>query len=217
VEEQDEKARYRFLETIRQYAMEKLLESGESIEVRDRHLDYFLQSTKQTLEREQRIFGALPDDIEWMDRMERELDNLRVALEWSTSNHPDKALDLIHTVGNFWVGRDYNVEARGWCQTILERGKSLSNMDAERAKVYGILGWSSIAIGDHKTGRDAAEAGIALARKVNDPIMLGRLLGLVSLACIFLGDFPAVEQALMEAESLALDGSADSLQPCSHR
>jgi tetratricopeptide (TPR) repeat protein len=203
VDEQDGKSRYRFLETIRQYAMEKLLESGEAVEVRDRHLDYFLHSTKQAPQREARIFGALPDDIEWLDQMEGELDNLRAALEWATSNQPEKALKLIYSVGNFWVGRDYNVEARGWCQTILERAKSFSNMEREQAMVYGILGWSSIAIGDHKTGREAAEAGIELARRVNDTTIMGRLLGLVSLACIFLGDFPAVEKSLTEAERIA--------------
>ncbi len=203
VEEQDDKSRYRFLETIRQYAMEKLLESGEAVNVRDRHLDYFLKSMKQATEREERIFGALPDDTEWLDRMELEHDNLRTALEWSTSNHPDKALNLIYTMGNFWVGRDYNIEARDWCQTILERGKFLSNMDGERARVYGILGWSSIGIGDHKTGRDAAEAGMALARRVNDINTLGRLLGLMTLACIFQGDFPAAEKSLVECERIA--------------
>jgi predicted ATPase len=115
-QEQDDKSRYRFLETIRQYAMEKLLESGEAIDVRDRHLDYFLRSMKQTPQREQRIYGALPDDTEWLDRMELEHGNLRAALEWSISNHPDKALHLIYIVGNFWVGRDYNIEARRWCR-----------------------------------------------------------------------------------------------------
>lgn len=209
VEEQDGKARYRFLETIRQYAMEKLLESGEAVEVRDRHLHYFLQSTTQAPQREQRLFGALPDDTEWLDRMEQEHDNLRAALEWSASNHPDKALILVYAVGSFWIGRDYNLEARGWCQTILERAKSFSNMEHELARVYGILGWSSIAIGDHKTGRDAAEAGIALARKFNDKIIVGRLLGLVSLACIFLGDFPAAEQSLLEAEMIARQTGSD--------
>jgi tetratricopeptide (TPR) repeat protein len=138
-----------------------------------------------------------------MDRMESEHDNLRAALEWSAANYPDKALDLIYTVGNFWVGRDYNVEARGWCQTILERAKSLPDKEGGLAKVYGILGWSSIAIGDHKTGRDAAETGVALARKVNDTTTMGRLLGLLALACIFLGDFPAAENALVEAERIA--------------
>jgi predicted ATPase len=53
VEEEDGKSRYRFLETIRQYAMEKLLESGEAVTVRVRHLDYFLQSTEQTPQQEQ--------------------------------------------------------------------------------------------------------------------------------------------------------------------
>lgn len=203
VEEQDGKSRYRFLETIRQYAMEKLLESGEAIEIRDRHLDYFLQSMKQAPQREQRVYGALPDDTEWLDRMEREHGNLRAALEWSASEHPEKALQLIYIVGNFWIARDYNIEARRWCDTILEHGNLLPDMESEHAKVYGILGWSSIGIGDHKTGRDAAEAGIALARKVNDVQTIGRLLGLVTLACIFLGDFPAAEQALVEAEVIA--------------
>ncbi len=203
VEEQDAESRYRFLETIRQYAREKLLESGEAVNVRDRHLDYFLQRMKQTPESEERIYGALPDDVEWLDRMELEHANLRAALEWSASNHPDKALTLIYIVGNFWVARDYNLEACRWCQLILERGKSLPDMDGERAKVYGILGWSSIGIGDHKTGREAAEVGIALVRKANDPVTLGRLLGLLSLACLFLGDFPAAEKALTEAEMIA--------------
>ncbi|HET6595330.1 MAG TPA: adenylate/guanylate cyclase domain-containing protein [Anaerolineales bacterium] len=203
VEEQDGESRYRFLETIRQYAMEKLLESGEAIEIRDRHLDFFLHSMKQAPQREQKIFGALPDDTEWLDRMEREHGNVRAALEWSASNHPEKALRLVYTVGNFWVARDYNLEARRWCQAVLERGNLLPGMEEERAKVYGVLGWSSIGIGDHKTGRDAAETGIALARKVNDAQTIGRLLGLVTLACIFLGDFPAAEQALAEAEVLA--------------
>lgn len=203
VEEQEGQSRYRFLETIRQYAMERLLESGEAAQVRERHMDHFWQSMKPTLQSEQNTFGALPDDTEWLDRMEVEHDNLRAALEWSSSNHPGKAFDLITMLGNFWVGRDYNTEARRWSRMILEETKSLPDMDGERAKVYAILGWSSIGIGDHKTGREAAEAGIASVRKVNDVVGLGRLLGLLSLACVFQGDFKAAESALMEAEAIA--------------
>ena len=202
VEEQDGKSRYRFLETIRQYAMEKLLESGESIEVRDRHLDYFLQSTQQAPQREQRTFGALPNDIEWLNQMEAEHDNLRAALEWATSNDPEKALKLIYIMGNFWMGRDYNLESRQWCQLILEKTKPLSSMAGERAKVYGVFGWNSIVIGDHTTGRHAAEAGIELARKIDDKQTMGRLFGLLALACMFQGDFPASENALTEAEAI---------------
>jgi tetratricopeptide (TPR) repeat protein len=115
-------------------------------------------------------------------------------------------------VGNFWVARDYNIKARRWCQMILDHQEALSHLERERARVYGILGWSSIGIGDHKTGRDAAEAGIALGRKIDDKNMIGRLLGLVALACIFLGDFPVAEKALEEAEIIARqNGYAEQL------
>lgn len=201
VEEQDGKSRYRFLETIRQYAMEKLLESGKAIEIRNRHLDYFLQSTAEGTAVYKRIFGQ--EDIEWLDRTEVEHDNLRAALEWSISSHPGKALHLAYILGSFWVARDYNHESRAWCRTILERTKSRQDLDRERASVYGIYGWSSIAIGDHKTGRDAAEAGLALARKVQDLQTTGRLLALLGLASTFLGDFLAAETAIIEAEALA--------------
>lgn len=201
VEEQDAKSRYRFLETIRQYAMEKLLESGEAAEARDRHMEYFLQSIDQEAEADQRIFGQ--EDTEWLDHMEVEHDNLRTALEWSTSNNPEKALRLAYVAGSFWVARDYNHEARKWCQIALERSKSLPGMEEEQAKVYGMLGWSSIAIGDHKTGREAAEAGVALAREVGDTKTMGRLLSVVALACTFLGEFPAGEAAIQEAEAIS--------------
>lgn len=205
VEEQGAKSRYRFLETIRQYAMEKMLESGEAVEVRDRHMDYFLQSIDQLIDEDQRIFGQ--DNTEWLDQMEVEHDNLRAALEWSTANHPEKALRLAYILGSFWVARDYNQEARRWCQVVLERSQSLPHVDDERAKVYGMLGWSSIAIGDHKTGREAAEAGVALARKVGDLRTMGRLLSVVALACTFLGEFPAGETAIQEAETITRENN----------
>jgi predicted ATPase len=201
VEEQGGKSRYRFLETIRQYAMEKLLESGEAVQVRDRHMDYFLRTMDHAAEADQRIFGQ--EDTAWLDQMEVEHDNLRLALEWSTANHPEKALRLVYVAAGFWVARDYNQEARTWCQVALERSAALPGMEEARAKVYGMLAWSSIAIGDHKLGREAAEAGVALARKVGDTKTLGRLLSVIALACTFLGDFQTGEEAIVEAESLA--------------
>jgi predicted ATPase len=201
VEEHDGKSRYRFLETIRQYAMEKLVESGEAVHSRDRHMDYFLDSIDQEAEADQRIFGQ--EDTGWLDQMEVEHDNLRMALEWATTNHPEKALRLAYVASSFWVARDYNHEARKWCQRALERSESLQGIDDERAKVYGMLGWSSIAIGDHQTGRDAALAGVVLARKVNDTKTIGRLLSVAALACTFIGDFHAAEDAIVEAESIS--------------
>jgi len=198
VEEQEHESRYRFLETIRQYAMEKLLESGEAVDARDHHLDYMLRIAGQT---DERMFGA--ETQEWLDQMEAEHDNLRTAFEWAASNHPDRALKLANSLGGFWTVRDHISEARFWCQTILERTKSLPDVDAERARVCVVLGWMSVTSGEHKSGRAAAEQAIALGRKTNDAMTVGRAYGILALTSIFLGDFPTAHHAAVEGESLA--------------
>src|SRR5207237_867951 len=73
-----EPARYRFLETIRQYALDRLLESREAAAARQKHLAYFLGLAEQA---EPHLRGR--DQVRWLDRLEAEHDNLRAALEWS--------------------------------------------------------------------------------------------------------------------------------------
>ena len=135
--------------------------------------------------------------------MEVEHDNLRAALEWSTPNYPDQAMKLAQAVGGFWASRDYNSEARFWCKAMLARSEALPDMEGDRARVYGILGWNSITVGDHKAGRAAAEVGLALARKINDTRTMVRLYAITTLSSIFLGDFLTAQQAVTEGETLA--------------
>jgi predicted ATPase len=198
VEEQEGKSRYRFLETIRQYAMEKLVESGEAVAVRDRHLDFVLGLAEYS---SLRMFGL--ENTEYLDRIEAEHDNLRAALEWATGNHPLEALKLAYAVGGFWSVRDYLSEACAWCKTILEKTEPMPELDADRARVYGVLAWSSVTTGEHKTGRDAAEKAIALAKKTDDHATLARAYGVLALTSTFLGDFSTALQAAMEGEMLA--------------
>ncbi len=198
VEEQEHESRYHFLETIRQYAMEKLLESGEAAGARHHHLEYALQIAQQP---DERMFGA--ETQEWLDQMEAEHDNLRTAFEWAASNHPDKALKLANFLGGFWTVRDHISEAIFWCQTILEKTKSLPGVDAERARVYTVLGWMSVTSGEHKSGRAAAEEAVALGKKTNNAAALARAYGILALTSIFLGDFSTAHLAAVEGESLA--------------
>jgi predicted ATPase/class 3 adenylate cyclase len=198
VEEREHGSRYRFLETIRQYAMEKLLESGEAVLARDGHLDYMLGIAERS---DNRMFGT--ESQEWFDQMEMEHDNLRTAFEWGTSNHPEKALKLAFAVGGFWTVRDHISEARAWCLAILEKTKPIPDLDKERARVYSVLGWMCVTSGEHKAGRSAAEWAIALGRQTNDLATVARAHGIVALTSAFLGDFPTVQQAAMEGESLA--------------
>ena len=195
-------SRYRFLETIRQYAMEKLSEAGESEQARDRHFDYILKLAQSS---NQEMFGM--ESLQWLDQMDAEHDNLRAALEWSMSSDPIKALELANSVGGFWSARDYSSEARTLCTSILARTESAENADALRAKVFSILAWTSITTGHPKEGRAAAEEGVRLARKASDTQTFTRCLGMLALACLFTGDIDTALKAGEEAEALARKGN----------
>ncbi|HLO18861.1 MAG TPA: adenylate/guanylate cyclase domain-containing protein [Anaerolineales bacterium] len=198
VDEQHGESRYRFLETIRQYAMEKLLESGEAIETRNHHFDTMLRLAAVS---ENKMFGS--ESTEWLDQMETEHDNLRAAFEWSIANYPEKGIKLAQALGGFWTSRDYNSEAQMSCRALLMRTETLPNLDSERANIYALLGWNCITIGDHKAGRTAAERALELARRVNDAKTLVRADAILSLSSMFLGDFVTAEKAVTEGETLA--------------
>lgn len=198
VDEQSGAARYHFLETIRQYAMEKLLESGEAVESRNRHLDYVLKLVGTA---EHGVFKN--QRPEWLDEMETEHDNLRAALEWAASNHPAKAIELGLALDSFWTLRDYNSEAVTWCETILARAESFPELAAGRAELYDVLGVAAVFMGNHKLGRAAAESGLRLAAQGTDKAVIVHLQSLVILSGLYLGDIPTVERAIQVAEALA--------------
>lgn len=198
VEEHEGKSRYRFLETIRQYAMEKLVEAGEAVATRDRHLDFMIEVTKYS---SSRMFGT--EDIELLDQIESEHDNLRAALEWATANHPDKALKLAYGLGGFWVVRDENNEARTWCNAILEKIETLSGYEEARARLYSLLGWLSVTLGEHRKGHVASQQAIEFGTKANDFTTVARAYSILALTSSFLGDFPNAFAAAEKAVSIA--------------
>jgi len=207
VAEQSGTARYRFLETIRQYAMEKLLESGEAADARNRHLDYVLQLTGTA---EHGVFRS--QRLAWLEQMEVEHDNVRAALEWSASNNLGKALELARALDGFWTLRDYNNEAVAWCQTILARAESLPGLAATRAQLYAVLGWSAIFSGNLKLGRAAANAGLSLAQQAADKKVVVHLQIVDIISSMYLGDIPASQHTTQVSEALAREmGYTDEL------
>jgi predicted ATPase len=99
-----EETRYRMLETIRQYAREKLLETGEGEQIRDRHFDYYLQAIKQA---DREFFS--PKELVWLVWFENEWDNLRAAVEWSLPTHADLGLELVNDLGHMLSDALYNL------------------------------------------------------------------------------------------------------------
>jgi tetratricopeptide (TPR) repeat protein len=99
--------------------------------------------------------------------------------------------------------RDYTNEARGWCTIILEKTENMEGLDRERAVLYGLLGWISATMGEHKVGRLASEQAITLGMKSNDVLTVSRAYSTLALASVFLGEYDDALKASEEGEKLA--------------
>jgi len=123
--------RYRMLETIRQYAREKLLETGDSEIIRQQHLAYFVKLVKQA---EPELYRS--DQLRWLNRLDDELDNLRMALEWAFINDVEAGLRIAAIPWRFWQARVYFREIGEWLEHLLERYNLVDALHAQALAVY---------------------------------------------------------------------------------
>lgn len=167
VVEQHETIRYRLLETIREYALEKLHGADESTPLRDRHLGHCLHFMEAT---EPRLFKA--EQGLWMNRLELEHDNLRAALAWSlNSQHIDSGLRLASALLWFWYTHDYWSEGRHWYKQTLHRGGAAS--DSARAKALYSAAFLATFQNEYQEAETFGEAALALCRELDDARGMG--------------------------------------------
>ena len=106
--------RFNMLMTIQQFARDTLGYLGENAEIRNRHLAYFLNLAEQA---DKQIHG--PDQADWLNLLEEELNNFRTALAWCISNQrTESALRLLGALGWAWDVRGHYFDARNWFQKI---------------------------------------------------------------------------------------------------
>ena len=131
-------ARYRLLETIRQYGREKLEVSGEAEEIRRRHAGFFLELAERA---GPELKG--PRQGEWLECLDTEHDNLRAAMRWmDEEGEAEDAARLAWALWLFWFHRGHQEEGRRWIEGVLAKGGALST--DLRAKVLyadGAMSW----------------------------------------------------------------------------
>jgi predicted ATPase/DNA-binding SARP family transcriptional activator len=170
-----EEARYRMLQTVRQYSSELLLESGESGTVRNRHLDYFTRLVEAA---NPHLGFWLPDrdrDL-WLSRFEAEYDNLRTAVRWifETENGPpagpetkaEAGLRLAGKLHWFWFARARFSEGRSWLTQLLEIGHNVST--TTRAQALVTAGYMACWQGEFASGRSPLEEALTLFRQLQE-------------------------------------------------
>jgi non-specific serine/threonine protein kinase len=117
MEDAQRETKYRILETMRQYANEKLVEAEESDILRDRHLEYFL-NLAETAE----PHLTRPEQLEWLAKLDADYENLRLALEWALNKESaELSLRLCAALGDFWFLRCYWLEGLKWLDRALAK------------------------------------------------------------------------------------------------
>lgn len=157
-----EAARYRLLETVRQYALRKLFESGESHVTRARHRDWFLKRVEAA---QPELHG--PEQRTWFDLLEAEHDNLRAAMDWSLAEPSgvQPGLRLAAGLGWFWFVRGYLTEGRERLVTSLAADDVRSSTRANALVGIGALAGMQ---GDYRHAVRMLEGGVAIFRELGD-------------------------------------------------
>ena len=174
--EQSPETRYRMLETVRQYAQDKLTAAGEADEIRLRHTEFMLDVARRG---EEGLLGK--DQAAWIRTLQEERGNIRAALAWTRdAGRPDLGLQIARWMGRFWWQHGPYPEGRRWLELMLSETPDEPSSDRAEA-----LRWTAM-LAIHQG--DIADAEI-LARRSYDTFeaagdSVGRGLGSMALAFV---------------------------------
>jgi predicted ATPase/DNA-binding SARP family transcriptional activator len=189
-------ARYRLLETIRQYGRDKLLASAEAGSMRQQHAAYYLTLAEQAW---LKLQG--PEQLAWLNRLEVEHDNLRAALSWSQVEAGETGLRLAGALGLFWYLHGYWSEGRGWLESMLTQTEGLGYTQA-RAKALLDAGTLAHYQGDYGQAALLLEESLTLHRTLPNTLAQANALYQLSQIEINRGNWEAAISLLEEAQSL---------------
>jgi predicted ATPase len=192
---EEDALRYRLLETVRQYGMEKLAEFGEAGRVRRRHAEYYLALAEEA---EPELSGSRQGI--WLEQLEAEHDNFRAVLGWALERgEADLGLRLAGALGEFWHTHGPLSEGRRWLEMCLSEEDGASSPYA-RAKALNEAGWITVFQGDEGTA--LLEESLALFKELGDKAGIASALANLGHAAGLYSDIGRVGALREEAEAL---------------
>ena len=184
--------RYWMLETIREYAAERLEESGDSEQLRRRHAEWCLALAEEAVPH---LRGGDPG--EWLDRLGVEHDNLRAALDqFEALGETQCALRLAGSLGNFWFVREHVVEGR------LRLDRALAADDRPTAARANALNAASLLAqtgGDFAPGRELAAQALTIHRRLGNAQGVATSTHLLGHAAVDLSEWATAQQLFDES------------------
>jgi len=183
--------RYRLLETIQQYARDRLVAADETSVLRNQHLAFYLRLAQEA---EPALIG--PDMVAWLVRLDADADNLRTALDWGFEADPIAALRLCVALGVYWRTRSL-AEGFEYLRRAAELAGSLpASSDWEQttlvARVLAAAANASWMAGSASVGLPWAREGLRIARQNGDVKTLVEALNAMAMTTMFTGEFDGV-------------------------
>ncbi|MDQ4130892.1 MAG: hypothetical protein M3133_07890, partial [Actinomycetota bacterium] len=198
----DASLRYSLLETLRDYAADRLAESGEEDQVRRRHFEWGLELGREF--RSQHL-GQAGDsgynERQWYDRMQLEHDNFRQSLGWALEAEPVGALQLANDLGQLWRVLGHLHEGRRWLKAAVTSAPEAPVL--LRARALGNDGAMAAAQGDFAAAWPRLQEATMLARELakedsKGTLLLGMLLPGLGLTALYRDDLDAAQSLMYE-------------------
>jgi predicted ATPase/DNA-binding CsgD family transcriptional regulator len=192
----DDERRFLMLATIREYGLEQLATSHMEEIARRRHAEWCVSLAERA---EPELTRA--NVVSWLNRLEREHDNVRSALSWLLEQGDIEAgLQIISGVWMFWFFRCYFREARGWLDRILEQMPDTPT--PIRARIFVIAALFTEAVGDFAEANEKLEAGRRIATDLDEKLTLGMIMLCLGDVADNTGHYEQAEQYLWTAAEL---------------
>jgi predicted ATPase len=204
----DGQPRFRMLETIREYALERLAESEEMLELQKRHANHYIGIILNGAR-----YGLIgPESTAWLNRLEREHDNIQEALEWCTKTPAGRelALSVMDTLTWFWYRRGFFSEGRVWTDRLLV--DSNNEPVAIRAAALQMSSRMAMWRGDLKNSVARATESLTIWQRLEDEQKIPMSLMETAVNLINVGNDREAHTLLKEAETLFRENNISYFQ-----
>lgn len=204
----DDETRFRMLETIRAYALERLADSGEMETLQKQHAGYFGDMVINEIG--SKLFSA--NALYWLNWLEREYDNIRATLTWClvTPQGIELGAELVFWLTWFWFRRGYLIEGSTWAERLLA-APGLQAFSRMRGMVLHTSGMMAVWQGKQDTALVQLQEGLAIANRLEDEHLVATLLLSNAVALINMGRDSTARPLLEEARSLFKEQKQASL------
>jgi predicted ATPase/DNA-binding XRE family transcriptional regulator len=197
-EGREDEPRYGMLETIREYAAERLEKSGEAEKVKGWLAQYYLALTEgaklQVVGRDQSI---------WVQRLDAEHDNIRAALRWAiASGDVEIAGRIVAGLAYYWYARGHISEGLLWLKRVTEREEWKGLPESLQAELLSVAGFLASAQYNFEQATRWLDESLKLSRRNGERVMIGVTLNALGMAETSRGDYERAESVLREAVAI---------------